>query len=65
LAYDAPEGCPVQQEFVAAVATRGGDFDGTGGAAARDRSTAKEPRQLAPSTRALSNVPHDPALSEL
>jgi hypothetical protein len=34
LAYEAPEGCPSQQEFVAAVAARGADFDGVGPAGA-------------------------------
>ena len=29
LAFEAPEGCPAQPDFVAAVAARGGDFDGT------------------------------------
>ena len=28
LAYDAPDGCPTQQEFVTAVAGRGANFDG-------------------------------------
>lgn len=35
LAYQAPEGCPTQPEFVAAVATRGADF---GGAETKDAS---------------------------
>jgi hypothetical protein len=30
LAYEAPEGCPTQPDFVAAVAARGGAFDGQG-----------------------------------
>jgi hypothetical protein len=33
LAYEAPEGCPAQPDFVAAVAARGGEFDGTPSAA--------------------------------
>jgi hypothetical protein len=32
LAYEAPEGCPAQPDFVAAVTARGGDFDGEGSA---------------------------------
>jgi hypothetical protein len=35
LAYEAPEGCPAQPDFVAAVAARGGDFDGKGSAGAQ------------------------------
>ena len=30
LAYNAPAGCPTQEEFVTAVATRGANFDGAG-----------------------------------
>ena len=32
LAYEAPEGCPAQPDFVAAVAARGGAFEGEGAA---------------------------------
>lgn len=32
LAYEAPEGCPAQSDFVAAVAARGADFEGAGSA---------------------------------
>jgi hypothetical protein len=32
LAYEAPEGCPAQPDFVAAVAARGADFEGAGSA---------------------------------
>ncbi len=35
LAYESPEGCPAQRDFVAAVAARGGDFARAGSAGAR------------------------------
>ena len=34
LAYEAPDGCPAQRDFVAAVAARGAEFDGPGSAGA-------------------------------
>ena len=35
LSYQAPEGCPSEEEFVSAVAARGGHFDATAGARVR------------------------------
>ncbi len=35
LAYEAPDGCPAQPDFVAAVAARGGDFARSGSAGSR------------------------------
>jgi hypothetical protein len=34
LAYEAPDGCPAQRDFVEAVAARGAEFDGSGSAGA-------------------------------